>query len=274
MIQRIFKPLVPGLSRVIAAAGGVVSPASVAVFLGVIVLMGTVAAAAMRAPQAPAPPRIWSGVFTAAQAERGHEVYSAFCISCHGDRLDGGEGPALAGEGFFRNWVEYDLNQLVTKIRATMPGEAPGTLSAQEATDVTSYLLARNGFPAGAQELPSDADAQTAVRIVGKDGPGPVPNFALVLVVGCLVKGADAGWALTNGTDPVRARADGAEGTREAQTLAAQTGRGTFSLMDAHLFGPEKLQGQKVAVKGLLMRQADVTRVNVTSIQSLAPACQ
>ena len=41
------------------------------------------------------------------------------------------------------------------------------------------------------------------VRLVGKGGAEPVPDFSLVQVVGCLGRRDDA-WMLTNTTEPVR----------------------------------------------------------------------
>src|SRR5262245_42339619 len=40
---------------------------------------------------------VWDGVFTGAQAERGQSAYRERCQSCHGEKLEGGVGPALAG---------------------------------------------------------------------------------------------------------------------------------------------------------------------------------
>ena len=46
-----------------------------------------------------------------------------------------------------------------------------------------------------------------------------------------------------------------------------------FRLMDAAASRPENHKGEKVEVKGLLMRQADATVLNVTSVQTSGSAC-
>jgi mono/diheme cytochrome c family protein len=43
---------------------------------------------------------VWSGVYTAAQAERGTAVYANHCSRCHGDDLGANRPYPLAGEGF------------------------------------------------------------------------------------------------------------------------------------------------------------------------------
>ena len=217
---------------------------------------------------------VWSGVYTAPQASRGKKAYDLTCGGCHGSDLGGGDGPALVGDGFLRNWLEDNVENLVSKIQTRMPGDAPGSLSREQAVDLTSFILSANEFPAGSEELPTSSDALSGIQIVGKNGPGPVPNFSLVLVVGCLAGKAGAEWLVTQGTEPVRTRESGPEPSGRAETLrAGPLGTQTFSLMDAGAFGPEAHNGHKVAVKGLLMREARGTRLNVTSLQSVGSTC-
>ena len=45
-------------------------------------------------------PRIWQGVFTAGQADRGKAAYDQHCIRCHGGDLSGANAPALRAERF------------------------------------------------------------------------------------------------------------------------------------------------------------------------------
>ena len=96
-----------------------------------------------------------------------------------------------------------------------MPSDMPGTLSDDDAVALASIL------------------------IVGEDGPGPVPNFSLVRVVGCLTAGPDGDWILTQGTEPERAR-NGESSLAEAETMAAvPLGTRTFGLMDVSYLEPE-----------------------------------
>jgi quinoprotein glucose dehydrogenase len=217
---------------------------------------------------------VWSGVYTASQAARGKQAFDLTCSGCHGADLSGIDGPALVGEAFLRNWLEDNMESLVAKIQTRMPGDAPGSLTREEAADLASYILSANDMPPGAEELPSSSSALSAIQIVGKNGPGPVPNFALVLVVGCLAQKGGTDWVITHGTEPVRTRDSGPEPAGRAETLgAAPAGAQTFSLMDVGTFSPDAHDGHKVAVKGLLMREARGTRLNVTSLQAVGATC-
>ncbi len=44
------------------------------------------------------------GLYTAAQASRGRNIYRAHCAVCHGSRLDDGVAVALVGPGFLGKW--------------------------------------------------------------------------------------------------------------------------------------------------------------------------
>ena len=68
-----------------------------------------------------------------------------------------------------------------------MPQRAAGSLSEQTYLDILSFILSTNMLPAGSKEL--TADALGDIQLVGPDGSGSMPKFALVSVVGCLEKG-------------------------------------------------------------------------------------
>lgn len=100
------------------------------------------------------------GIFSDPQASRGEAVYGKSCASCHGPDLDGsGQAPALADADFAREWNDQPLCDLFERIRATMPGYAPGTLKPAEVADVLAFMLKRGNHPAGASELSADAAA-------------------------------------------------------------------------------------------------------------------
>ena len=118
--------------------------------------------------QAPAPAAsgIWSGVYTDAQAKRGEATANKACSSCHGVDLMGGEaGPALVGLEFLGNWNQQSLGDLFDRIHATMPADAPGSLSLSDTADVIARILQLNKFPAGMTDLPSDVTALGKIKI-------------------------------------------------------------------------------------------------------------
>ena len=106
-----------------------------------------------------------AGVFTAQQASRGEQLYTARCAACHGDNLLGMESASpLAGANFTKVWDGQPLLTLANRIKATMPPTAPNSLSSGQVTDLLSYILKANDVAAGnvALSLPiSDAAAAT-----------------------------------------------------------------------------------------------------------------
>jgi mono/diheme cytochrome c family protein len=114
---------------------------------------------------------VWDGVYSAAQQNRGDELYVRECSTCHGETLKGGEGaPALVGPGFVAAWSKGTLSDLFDKISQTMPAppEQPGKLSPAQNADVLAFVLSRNGFPAGAADMPVSTDALKRIRITAK----------------------------------------------------------------------------------------------------------
>ncbi len=240
---------------------------------GVVAASAVLACVVAMAPTAVAQRKtVWSGIYTAAQAAQGKRDYDLHCAGCHGTELGGLEGPPLAGGDFLRNWIEDDLHNLVDKVQTRMPGDAPGSLSLKESTDIVSYMLEANQFPAGTTELPADLKALESIRIEAREGPGPVPNFSLVSVIGCLAQGTDAQWSVTHATEPLRTR-ESAPTLRAADAPIPVLGTQTFRLLDVVSAKPDASRGRRVEVKGLLMRQPTGPALNVTSIQSVGPPC-
>ena len=96
------------------------------------------------------------GVFTDAQASRGQAIYGQQCASCHGNALEGSQGPPLTAAVFVGRWQKQPLSDLVNKIRNTMPADKPGTLTREQSTDLVAHILKAGGFPGGATALSSD----------------------------------------------------------------------------------------------------------------------
>ena len=109
------------------------------------------------------------GSYSIAQATRGKTLYSDQCVACHGEMLEGVVGPPLTGDDFVADFGGKSVKELADKIHATMPQQAPGTLSDAQSMDLTAYLLQANKYPAGA-----DMTAATAAQFTlpaGKAAP-------------------------------------------------------------------------------------------------------
>ena len=107
---------------------------------------------------------VGDGVYTAAQAVDGQALFLEQCAACHGQSLGGGQGPPLSGKTFVDGWRTVPLSDLVSKIRGTMPEDAPGELTQAQATSLVAYVIQRNGFPAGVAEL---SDETTELSQIG-----------------------------------------------------------------------------------------------------------
>ncbi len=213
---------------------------------------------------------VWDGVYTAGQAARGKAAYDSHCAACHGSDLSGSsEARPLAGERFMQDWREDNLNSLFTRIRRLMPFDEPATLSDAAYLDSVAYILEFNGFPPGSRELRADGLAD--IRIEGRDGPGPVPSFALVQVVGCLTRGPDGDWMLTHSTAAARTRDPSGSTPDELQAYAAQPlGDRAFGLMSAYP-DPSAHVGHRMEAKGFLIRNPAGDRINLSSLAMIAP---
>ncbi|WP_156447985.1 c-type cytochrome [Sphingobium sp. CCH11-B1] len=119
---------------------------------------------------AQAPDRnVWTGVYTAEQAQRGQIAYAENCAACHGDTLAGIDvAPALVGPTFLNNWNNTSAGDLFSRIQSTMPLNAPGSLGGRKVADIEAYMFEANGFPAGELALPPNAALMPNVRIVAQ----------------------------------------------------------------------------------------------------------
>jgi quinoprotein glucose dehydrogenase len=99
----------------------------------------------------------WDGVYTAAQAQRGRDVYRRACAVCHLDTLQGDAvSPPLIGPAFLGRFNGQTAHEMVQAVRASMPQNAPDTLGDRAYVDLIAFLLNSNGGRSGASELPLD----------------------------------------------------------------------------------------------------------------------
>jgi S-disulfanyl-L-cysteine oxidoreductase SoxD len=233
-------------------------------------LFGVVAAAQVpNAAPSPAGRTVWDGVYTLTQAERGQTAYTAHCADCHRDDLSGYDS-VLRGRRFMDKYREASLYLLFDKTKTTMPRNAAGSLSDETYVDILSYVLKSNEFPPGNGEL--SVEAVNNIRLVGKGGAAPVPDFSLIQVVGCLGRRDDA-WHLTNTSDPVRTGHPQPDPEELAAARTVSTGTSAFQLMVSASYSPGLHDGRVVEVRGFLIRRPNDNRINVTSLETVGAAC-
>lgn len=215
-------------------------------------------------------PKIWTGVYTEAQAKRGREVFNNRCAHCHDEHLTGGDGPSLVAAHFNRNWGSRTVERLFKKIKDRMPPGEVFIATDQEKLDITAYLLMMNGFPVGAKDLPMDMVELDAILIVGKDGPQPAPTGAMVEVIGCLL-GEGNDFSLGHATEPVVSTMDDPAGDAAA-ARTRPAGSLTVRLLDVYP-KPDAHKGHRMMAKGLLIRSDTAISLNVLALDLVSETC-
>jgi hypothetical protein len=221
----------------------------------------------------PSDSKIWNGVFTAVQAERGKSAYDKNCSNCHIVDLSGSvRAPALRGDHFMQDWQNGSVDVLFVKLRDSMPANYPETVTEETKIDILAYLLQQNGFPAGAAELKVDDKELADIDIVQK-GVQSAANFALVRMVGCLTQGPGKAWTLRQTTDPIVTKDETATPAALKTAAASPLGTQSFELVSVSAFQPDSRKGQKVEARGLLYRQSNRNLLNLTSLETTGSPC-
>jgi mono/diheme cytochrome c family protein len=236
--------------------------------------------APVRAQQEPKAigPSVLDGVYTSAQARRGQEQFEGHCASCHRRDLGGIAGPALKGERFLDHWREFPLEVLINDMGSQMPLRSPGALPASAYVDIAAYLLEANGLPAGQRELTKDLAA--TVLFVAPGGPKPLPTSSPAVIAGCMTKETGAGWFLTGASEPARTLNPYEFTEAELRTAGQiELAGGLFRLQNLDALpgsteAADRLVGQKVVAKGILVIAEKGNRLNVAALSALGGACQ
>ena len=104
---------------------------------------------------------------------------------------------------------------------------------------------------------PSTGQAATKVEIVS--------------VTGCLKEAAPNSWTLTSATDPVPSSANAPAAKDIPATPPA--GKNAFTLIGVSEFNLPAHRDRTVIIKGLFIKAAPMSRVNVTSVTDVSPSC-
>ena len=86
------------------------------------------------------------GAYTVDQAARGKSLYGQYCAGCHGEMLEGGAAPALAGETFIKSWGQSTrtVDDLFYVMSSSMPKPASGSLKPGEYLELLAFVLSRS----------------------------------------------------------------------------------------------------------------------------------
>ena len=75
----------------------------------------------------------------AVQARRGENAFLASCTACHASS-------EFSANAFRRRWSNRTAADLFDLMSATMPEDAPASLSPEQYVDIVAYMLSLNGF--------------------------------------------------------------------------------------------------------------------------------
>jgi hypothetical protein len=107
----------------------------------------------------------------------------------------------------------------------------------------------------------------------GKPAAAPENLLEIGEVVGCLEKSSQGSWLLTRASDPVPSETQATTSVALKAAEAKPLGSQLYPLLGAGIFHPSSHEANKVAVKGVLIKDAGEIRINVTSLQTVASNC-
>jgi len=99
----------------------------------------------------------------------------------------------------------------------------------------------------------------------------PAHKVEIVSITGCLKEAPPNNWTVTAATDPVPSTAN-APAAKDLPA-APPSGKNVFKLIGVSEFNLPAHRDHTVLIKGLLIKAAPVSRLNMTSVVTVAPSC-
>jgi len=115
----------------------------------------------------------------------------------------------------------------------------------------------------------------TLVVLVGLALAQAAPSSKKVDIVsatGCLKETSANTWTLVDATDPVASSAN-APAPKDLPASPPPPGRNSFRLIGVSEFNLPAHRDHMVIIKGLLIKATPMSRLNMTSVTTIAPAC-
>jgi hypothetical protein len=97
--------------------------------------------------------------------------------------------------------------------------------------------------------------------------------LSVVEVLGCLEQGPSDTWTLTHASEPVASKTQTTSSAAVKAAADKPLGNLRSLLLGADAFHPSSARGQKVDVKGMLIKTGGESRINVTSLQTAGSGC-
>jgi hypothetical protein len=99
----------------------------------------------------------------------------------------------------------------------------------------------------------------------------PTQKVDIVSVAGCLKEAAPNDWRVVNATDPMPSNAN-APAQKEIPATPP-VGKNEFKLIGVGEFNLPQHKDHAVLVKGLHIKATPMSRLNITSVTTIAPSC-
>jgi hypothetical protein len=96
-------------------------------------------------------------------------------------------------------------------------------------------------------------------------------KIEIVSVTGCLKETTPNNWTLVSATDPVASNANAPPAKDIPSVVPA--GKNEFKLIGVSEFNLPAHRDHSVIIKGLFIKAAPVSRVNMTSVTTASPSC-
>lgn len=109
-------------------------------------------------------------LYTQAQADEGILLYVTNCARCHGGEMEGMSGPGLTGPKFASVKADFNVHHIFEIVAKNMPATRPGSLQDEEYVKIMAYILEKNGYPAGDQELTYESAMNSEVKLIYQGG--------------------------------------------------------------------------------------------------------
>jgi len=113
------------------------------------------------------------------------------------------------------------------------------------------------------------------VLIVGLTIAQAAPSSTKIEIVsatGCLKEASPNTWTLVDATDPVPSSAN-APPAKDIPASAPPPGKNSYRLIGVSEFNLPAHRDHVVIIKGLLIKATPMSRLNMTSVTTIAPAC-
>jgi hypothetical protein len=107
--------------------------------------------------------------------------------------------------------------------------------------------------------------------LILSQAPPSSQKVEIVSVTGCLKEATPDTWTLTAATDPVPSSANAPAAKEIPSTPTA--GKNSFRLIGVSEFNLPAHRDKTVIIKGLFIKATPLSRLNMTSVVTVAPSC-